>query len=148
MTTTAPCLNPRCDGHGWVTVLPSYAPQHHPIPVALLGQLDDDLAGAVKAASSPMANDDARLRQRITAAADPAVARSLVVHVASREALAEAMYPCKDCNEDSFLRWCGGHFDPRHDRAGCPDCNPKAARTSKSEPTSSRPSMPERRDLA
>lgn len=40
-----------------------------------------------------------------------------------RAALRGSVYPCADCQPAAFHRWAGGHLEPRHDRAGCPECS-------------------------
>lgn len=32
------------------------------------------------------------------------------------------VYPCKDCNTETFWRWANGHLDSQHDRSNCAEC--------------------------
>lgn len=93
------CAAPRCDGHGWQTVLPSYAAKHlAPQPPAEVWDR--------------WTPDEQRTWQERNAA--------------EAETLAKTVYPCKECNTALFFRWVGSHLESNHNRAECVDCGGRA----------------------
>lgn len=114
------CTNRRCDGHGWVNVLPSYADQRAPVP--------------------PPAEEWEKLT-------DDERAEWQAIHDSAWEALAQSVYPCKECRPDAFYLWAQGHYASDHDRGECEICTPAPVRRSKKEPTPASSTWNERRDL-
>lgn len=84
----------RCDGHGWVSVQPSYAAHLFPDPAPeVLAALPEDQAN------------------------------ELWWQVDQRRAAAlNTVYPCRVHKADLFFRWAGKHFAKDHDPGGCAEC--------------------------
>lgn len=85
----------RCEGDGWVRVGPGYVDQVAPWP-------------------PPPQDQSPEALEQHAAAMD--TARIL------REAAANAVYPCRDCEPEMFARYIGRHWAPDHDRAACAQC--------------------------
>jgi hypothetical protein len=78
--------------HGWVSVGSSYVEREAKVPPHIASE-------------------------------DPAVrAEAEKLYAQARAAVANSVYPCRECNAPTFFRWAAGHLDSAHNRAGCEDC--------------------------
>lgn len=114
------CANPRCDGYGWCVVTAGTVDRTHPIPAAVLERIPPSIADEVS-----RLDDFDRARRAAAMVTPPELAAELIAHVAVRWSTAETVYPCRVCNPDAFLRWCGGHWDRYHNRRACDECSPR-----------------------
>lgn len=108
----------RCDGTGWVQVLPSYADRK----------------------CAPLLAARALVPEAELEAFDRALASALATH-------ANSVYPCRACRPRLFYRWAGGHLHPEHNREACDECSGPTRTRRRALPPATPDPEPTRKDL-